>query len=228
VLPRPSWKYATLAADYGEVTAFWKRGAALRPDPWTRAVPPHPMTAANATTKSACRSIVLVGLMGVGKSTVGQRLARRLGLPFFDGDAEIERAAGCSIPDIFEFHGEAAFRDGERRVMTRLLDGPPAVIATGGGAYINPEIRQCIRDKAAIAVWLRADVETLVRRVRRAENRPLLRGHDPREVLQRLKTERDPVYAEADITVESDENSAEAVVDRIVAALPPANPCPAS
>jgi shikimate kinase len=175
-------------------------------------------TPATSARTAAGRSIVLIGLMGAGKSTIGQRLARRLGLPFVDADAEIERAAGCSIADIFEFHDEAAFRDGERRVIGRLLDGPPSVIATGGGAFMSEEIRHRIKERAT-SVWLRADLDTLVKRVRRADNRPLLRNKDPRAVLDKLKRERDPIYAEADIAIDSHDGAAEAVVERIVSAL---------
>ena len=208
-----------LGDDYGEVTTFWKPGPGENPSSSAVGLAP-----AMGTTKRPAprqrpdRSIVLVGLMAAGKSTVGQRLARRLGLPFVDADSEIEKAAGCSIADIFSFHGEAAFRDGERRVILRLLDEPPTVIATGGGAFINPELRQRILDQAD-SVWLRADLDTLVKRVRRSTARPLLREGDPRQVLERLSHERNAVYAEANMVVDSSAGAAETVVDRIVASL---------
>jgi shikimate kinase len=147
-------------------------------------------------------TVVLVGLMGAGKTCIGSRLAERLGVPFVDADAEIERAAGCSIPDIFALYGEAAFRDGERRVIARLLNDPVQVLATGGGAFMDPETRAAIHAKA-IAIWLRADLDLLVKRVARRNDRPLLHGVDPREKLAALMNERDPVYAEADIVVDS-------------------------
>ena len=156
--------------------------------------------------------------MGAGKSAIGRRLAARLGMPFVDADAEIERAAGCSIPDIFELHGEAAFRDGERRVIARLLARPPHVLATGGGAFMDPETRAAIR-ASAISVWLRADLDLLVSRVSRRSNRPLLAGGEPREILQQLMVERHPVYAKADIVVESMDGPHEETVQTVLSAL---------
>src|SRR5687768_13273394 len=144
------------------------------------------------------RSIVLVGLMGVGKSTVGRRLARRLGLPFVDSDEEIEKAAGQRIADIFDRYGEPGFRDGERRVIARLIDGEPKVIATGGGAFIDAQTRALILERCT-AVWLDADVETLAERVSRRGHRPLLRGKDPLPFLRDLAAARNPIYAEAHI-----------------------------
>jgi shikimate kinase len=164
------------------------------------------------------RTIALVGLMGAGKSSIGRRLAHALGLPFVDADDEVERAAARSIPDIFEELGEAAFRDGERRVIARLLEDPPHVLATGGGAFMNPATRELIRQKA-ISVWLKADMEVLLRRVERRNDRPLLRQGDPREVLERLAHERYPVYGLADVTVESGEAAHQATVDAIIQAL---------
>ena len=164
------------------------------------------------------RAVVLVGLMGVGKTTVGRRLAKALNLPFKDADAEIEIAAGRSVADIFAERGETEFRAGERRVIARLLDGPPVVLATGGGAFLNPETRRAIKEKA-VSIWLRADLDVLVRRVKRRDTRPLLRGGDPREVLERLAAERYPVYAEADLTVETSESPHDAAVAAILAAL---------
>ena len=165
------------------------------------------------------RSIVLVGLMGAGKSSIGRRLAQRLGLDFVDADHEIERAAGCTIEEIFARFGEPAFRDGERRVISRLLeDRAPIVLATGGGAYMDPETREAIR-RFGISVWLRADLDVLLRRVGRRSNRPLLKQGDPREVLARLMALRHPAYAEADLVVDSDDSPAETTVDRVLGAL---------
>ncbi|QPH53938.1 shikimate kinase [Pontivivens ytuae] len=148
------------------------------------------------------RSIVLIGLMGAGKTSVGRRLAARLGLPFVDSDAEIEEAAGQSIPQIFETLGEPAFRDGERRVIARLLAGPPSVIATGGGAWMDAETRALVRE-GATSVWLKATVATLAGRVKDKPGRPLLHGKDVHAVLTQLAEQRYPVYAEADLTVQS-------------------------
>ena len=175
------------------------------------------MTAGLECPRIDC-SVVLVGLMGAGKSAIGRRLASRLGFPFVDADEEIESAAGCSISDIFEIHGEAAFRDGERRVIARLLSRPPHVLATGGGAFMDPETRTAIR-ACGISVWLRADLELLVSRVSRRNNRPLLAGGDPREILQRLMNERHPIYAEADVVVESRDGPHEQTVEAVLGAL---------
>lgn len=164
------------------------------------------------------RSIVLIGLMGAGKSTIGRRLAQRLGLGFVDADAEIERAAGCSINDVFRIYGENAFRDGERRVIRRLLDGPSRVIATGGGAFMNTETRTLIRDRA-ISVWLRCPLPVLVRRVSGRSHRPLLNGVRPRDVLERLILERHPVYAEADIIVQCGDDNVDNSTSRVIEAL---------
>jgi shikimate kinase len=164
------------------------------------------------------RAIVLVGIMGAGKSSIGKRLAAWLHLPFIDADAEIEVAANATINDIFERYGEAYFRDGERRVIQRLLDGKPKVLATGGGAYMNPETRAAI-DSAGVAVWLKADFDVLMSRVRRRSNRPLLKGGDPAETMRRLMAERYPVYAEAPIHIESREVAHETVLGEIATAL---------
>jgi len=139
--------------------------------------------------------------MGVGKSTVGRRLAKRLGLPFADGDIEIEAAAAMTVSDIFDELGEAEFRAGEARVMRRLLEGPQLVLATGGGAILNPETRGLLKERA-VTVWMRADLETVAERVRRRDTRPLLRGRDPLEALSQLAEARYPIYAEADLTVD--------------------------
>jgi len=164
------------------------------------------------------RTIALVGLMGAGKSSIGRRLAQRLKVPFTDADTEIEAAAGATIEEIFERHGEAAFREGERRVIARLLEGPAQVLATGGGAFMDPSIRALLREHA-ISIWLRADLELLLPRVTRRNNRPLLKTGDPRAVLERLIAERYPVYAEADITVDTIEGPPDATLDRVIDAL---------
>lgn len=164
------------------------------------------------------RTIALVGLMGVGKSSVGRRLASALGLPFRDADAEVEAAAGRSIPDIFAELGEAAFRDGERRVIARLLDQPPHILATGGGAFMNAETRRLIKSRA-ISVWLKADLEVLARRVSRKDTRPLLVGKDPLEVLQAQAEARYPAYAEADVVVETGDTAHHVTVDQVIRAL---------
>jgi len=179
------------------------------------AAPASPRPAAPADID---RTIALVGLMGAGKSAIGRRLAARLGLPFVDADAEIEAAAGCSIEEIFERHGETAFRDGERRVIARLLAGPPQVLATGGGAFMDPDTRALIRDQA-VSVWLRVELEVLVRRTGRRNNRPLLKTGDPRAILQRLMDERYPRYAEADVVVDTDDGPPEDTVARVLDAL---------
>lgn len=164
------------------------------------------------------RSIVLVGLMGAGKSTVGRRLARRLSLPFVDSDEEIERAADHEIREIFDRFGEASFRDGERRVLRRLIEGGRKVIATGGGAFMDSETRSLILERC-IAIWLEAGVDTLAERVARRGHRPLLAGKDPLPLLQELADVRNPVYAEAHIRVRSESGPHERTVDRIVDAL---------
>lgn len=156
--------------------------------------------------------------MGAGKSAIGRRLAARLGMPFVDADAEIERAAGCSIEDIFAIHGEPAFRDGERKVIARLLAGPPHVLATGGGAFMDPETRAAIRT-AGVSIWLRAELDLLVARVSRRNGRPLLAKGEPREVLRRLMDERDPTYAEADIVVDSVDGPHERTLQAVLRAL---------
>jgi shikimate kinase len=164
------------------------------------------------------RSVVLVGMMGAGKSSIGRRLAIRLGIPFVDADAEIEQAAGMSIADIFEAHGEPSFRTGEARVIARLLDDGPQVLATGGGAFMNAETRANIRAKG-LSVWLKADLDVLARRLRRRNDRPLLKTADPVATLANLLAQRDPVYAGAEMAVISRDVSHEVIVEEIVAAL---------
>ena len=163
-------------------------------------------------------AIVLVGMMGVGKSTVGRRLAARLGLLFVDADEEIERAAGMTISEMFARYGEAHFRDGERRVIARLMDGAPKVIATGGGAFMQADTRTLILDQAT-AIWLDADIDILVDRVSRREGRPLLQDRDPKAVLTELAAVRNPVYALAPIHVKSIAAPHEVAVDRIMEQL---------
>jgi shikimate kinase len=164
------------------------------------------------------RPIVMIGMMGAGKTSVGKRLAARLGLPFVDADGEIEAAANATIPEIFERYGEPYFREGERRVIRRLLNGEAKVLSTGGGAYINEETRAAIGERG-IAVWLKADLDVLMARVKRRSNRPLLKAADPEEVMRRLLEERSPIYAEAPIHVASREVAHDLVVDEIIAAL---------
>lgn len=165
------------------------------------------------------RSIVLVGMMGVGKSSIGRRLAARLGVPFVDADAEIEKAAGMSVADIFARHGEVDFRSGEARVIARLLDGGPQVLATGGGAVMNADTRTAIKAKG-VSIWLSAEFEVLMRRINKRKNdRPLLQTADPAATLRELLVAREPVYAQADLTVQSREVPHDAVVSEIMTAL---------
>ena len=165
------------------------------------------------------KTIVLVGLMGAGKSSVGRILAAKLDLPFIDSDDEVEKAAGCSIEDIFEIYGEPAFRDVEERVIERLLKDPPAILSSGGGAFMNPRTRARIAETAT-SVWLRADLEILERRTkRRAAGRPLLKGTDPSEKLKQLINERYPVYEQADIIIESVDETPEKTADKIIEKL---------
>ena len=164
------------------------------------------------------RSLVMVGLMGCGKSSVGRRLAMRLGVPFVDTDDEIERVAGKSINDIFADWGEAEFRNGERRVISRLLGEGPQVLATGGGAFINPETRANIK-AYGISIWLRAELPVLMRRVAKRDTRPLLKAGDPEAVMRGLMEARYPIYAEADILVESRDVAHEVIVTDVIEAL---------
>jgi shikimate kinase len=164
------------------------------------------------------RSIVLVGMMGAGKSSIGRRLAARLNLQFIDADSEIEKAASMTITEIFSTHGEPYFRAGEARVIARLLESGPQVLATGGGAFINPETRAVIRAKG-ISIWLNAAIDILMRRIRRRSDRPLLADADPVETLNRLIAERYPFYAEADLTVESRDVPHDTIVSEIITKL---------
>lgn len=164
------------------------------------------------------RTVVLVGMMGAGKTTVGRRLALRVGLPFLDADSEIEKAAGMAVSELFQLHGEESFRKGEAKVIKRLLQGPPHVLATGGGALVHPDTRRRVAEKA-VSIWLKADLDTLARRAARRGARPLLKTGDPRETLKRLLAEREPLYAAADIHVESQPGPHAATVDLIVDTL---------
>jgi shikimate kinase len=187
---------------------------------------PETATPASASTSQEAeiaaalgtRSVVLVGMMGAGKSTIGRRLSARLRLPFLDADSEIEAAAGMSIPDIFEAHGEPHFRDGEARVIARLLDGGPAVLATGGGAFMREDTRNRIRDKA-VSIWLKADADIIMKRVKRRADRPLLQTADPAGTVERLIGEREPIYSHADITIWSRDVPHEKIVDECIDAL---------
>jgi shikimate kinase len=177
---------------------------------------PMPETAIVAAL--GARSVVLVGMMGAGKSSIGRRLAARLCVPFADADNEIEVAAGMSIPDIFSTFGEAHFRSGETRVIARLLEGGPQVLATGGGAFMNPDTRAAIAAHG-VSVWLKAEFDVLMRRIKRRQDRPLLKTGDPAETLRALMAERYPVYGQADITIQSREVPHDKIVDEIIVAL---------
>jgi shikimate kinase len=178
-------------------------------------IAPHDAPVAAALGR---RSIVLVGMMGAGKSSIGRRLAARLGVPFSDADAEIEEAAGMSIADIFEAHGEPSFRSGEARVIARLLEHGPQVLATGGGAFINPQTRARIHEKG-ISVWLKAEIDVLSRRLRRRSDRPLLKTADPAATLAGLLAARNPIYGEANLVVVSRDVPHDVIVEEIIAAL---------
>src|SRR3954451_19688538 len=184
------------------------------------APPPSPVAWPDAEITAALgtRSVVLVGMMGAGKSTIGRRLSARLRLPFVDADTEIESAAGMSITDIFENHGEPHFRAGEARVIARLLDGGPAVLATGGGAFMWEETRDRIRDKA-VSIWLKADADIIMKRVKRRADRPLLQTEDPAATVSRLLEAREPVYQSADLTIWSRDVPHERIVDECIEAL---------
>jgi shikimate kinase len=185
---------------------------------------PAPPTSADTSQDAAItaalgtRSVVLVGMMGAGKSTIGRRLSARLRLPFLDADGEIEAAAGMSIPDIFETHGEPHFRDGEARVIARLLDGGPAVLATGGGAFMREDTRGRIRAKA-VSIWLKADADIIMKRVKRRADRPLLQTADPAATVGRLIEEREPVYQGADLTIWSRDVPHDKIVEECIDAL---------
>ena len=173
---------------------------------------------AEILSRLGTRLVVLVGMMGAGKSTIGRRLAARLQRPFIDADGEIEAAAGMTIPEIFEVHGEPHFRDGEARVIARLLESGPAVLATGGGAFMREETRSRVRAKA-VSLWLKADADIIMRRVRRRADRPLLQTADPEATVGRLLAEREPVYQYADLTIASREVPHDRIVDECIDAL---------
>ncbi len=164
------------------------------------------------------RAVVLVGMMGAGKTTVGRRLAMRLDLPFYDADQEIEKASSMSVSDLFAAHGEKSFREGEARVIRRLLEGPPHVLATGGGAVTHPDTRTLIKERA-VSIWIKADLDTIVARATKRNTRPLLQNGDPRGTLERLIEERKPYYEAADIHVESQSGPHSNTVDLIIDAL---------
>lgn len=164
------------------------------------------------------KSIVLVGLMGAGKTSIGKRLAKRLEVQFYDSDQEVEKAAGCTIKEILEFYGEEAFESGERRVITRLLDQPVHVLATGGGSFMTPQTREAIKEKA-LSVWLKADLNTLVARVSRRNDRPFLDDGNQEQTLIRLMEERYPIYETADVVVETLDEPTNTTVDRVISAL---------
>jgi shikimate kinase len=177
-----------------------------------------PISEAAIVAALGARSVVLVGMMGAGKSSIGRRLAGRLGIPFTDADNEIEVAHRMSIPDIFSTYGEAYFRSGETRVIARLLEGGPQVLATGGGAFMNTDTRAAIGANG-ISIWLKAEFDVLMRRIKRRQDRPMLKTDDPGETLRALMEERYPLYAHADITIQSREVPHEKIVDEIVGAL---------
>ncbi|MBI1366140.1 MAG: shikimate kinase [Alphaproteobacteria bacterium] len=166
------------------------------------------------------RTIALVGMMGVGKTTVGRRLAERLGLPFFDTDEEIEKAAGMSVAELFSAHGEDSFRRGEAQIIARLLEGPPHVLATGGGSILDPETRRLLRERA-LTIWLRADLDVIARRAARRDTRPLLKGGEPREILSRLLDARAPFYARSDLVIDGQPGAHARTVDALIEAIRP-------
>jgi len=176
-------------------------------------------TSPGAVRGGEARSIVLVGMPGAGKSAIGKRLAARLSLPFLDADTEIENAAGLPVPEIFARYGEAHFRDGERRVIARIVAGPPVVLATGGGAYVDPRTRRALRESGAVTLWLRAEIPVLKRRIVGRSNRPLFVGRDPDEVLRGLRDARYPIYAEADLTLDCGDDTPEVTTLRVERAL---------
>ena len=180
--------------------------------------PPAASPEAFITEALGRRSIVLVGMMGSGKSSISRRVALRLGLPCVDADAEIEKAAGMTIEDIFSVRGEAEFRSGEARVIIRLLEGGPQVLSTGGGAFMNSDTRVAIASKG-VSIWLKAELDVLMRRIRRRHDRPLLKTDDPAATLRKLMQERDPFYALADLTVQSRDVPHDKIVDEIVDAV---------
>jgi shikimate kinase len=203
------------------MTKFWMGSSFAMPEPaelpetMAEAQPVSVPQAASVRSALGSRSVVLVGMMGAGKSSIGKRLAMSLDIPFLDADTEIEKAAGMSIPDIFESKGEPYFRAGEARVIARILDSGPQVLATGGGAFMNEQTRAAVAARG-ISIWLKADLDVLLKRVKRRADRPLLKNGDPAATLERLMAERDPVYAQADLTVASRDIPHDAIVAEIV------------
>ena len=189
-------------------------GSIGRIAPAYTAIPPPP----GRSILNPEQFVVLVGLMGAGKTSIGRRLADTLGIPFIDTDEEIVNAAGCSIADIFEIYGEQAFREVEERVMARILSETPSVVATGGGAFINDQTRDLIA-RHSISVWLKADLKILLERTKRRDSRPILKAGDPQKILRELMETRYPIYAEADLTVETGEESVSDTLQGIMAAL---------
>lgn len=181
----------------------------------TMAIAPSDDSKKHQPSQGVARSIVLVGLMGAGKSCVGRKLAESLGIPFHDSDEEVEKAAGCEVKDIFKVYGETAFRDCERRVIARLLGEGPCIIATGGGAFMDLETRKSVKENA-LSVWLRADPEVLHQRTKKSKTRPLLNNGDPLQTLKDLADKRYPTYAEADVTVETGHESLEATISKVM------------
>ena len=179
------------------------------------AIAPSDDSKKHRPSQGVARSIVLVGLMGAGKSCVGRELAESLGIPFHDSDEEVEKAAGCEVKDIFKVYGEPAFRDCERRVIARLLGEGPCIIATGGGAFMDLETRKSVKENA-LSVWLRADPEVLHQRTKKSKTRPLLNNGDPLQTLKDLADKRYPTYAEADVTVETGHESLEATISKVM------------
>lgn len=206
-----------LGFNYGEYSAIYPRhGRRSTTSRTTGPIASNPVT--TPVTGAGGRSIVLVGLMGAGKTKIGRLLAQRLEMRFADADDEIVEAAGCSIEEIFERYGETAFRDGERRVVARLLDGEPIVLATGGGAFIDPRTRTRIKERG-ISIWLRAELDVLVHRTSRRGGRPLLKNRDIKATLEKLMAERYPIYAEADIVIDSGWHSVDSTVQRTLDGL---------
>ena len=203
------------STDRGGETA--ERGDS-RTAPGSDAAPQDDDPGGAARAALAGRPLVLVGLMGVGKTTIGRQVAGTLGLPFTDADEEIERVSRMTVSELFEQYGEAEFRALERRVIERLLDGAPIVLATGGGAFMNPDTRAAMRERA-VSLWLRAELDVLVERTARRNTRPLLRTGNPRDILARLMRERHPVYAEADLTVDSTRDRQGVIAGRVIHAL---------
>lgn len=184
----------------------------------TMAIAPSDDSETEQPSEGEARSIVLVGLMGAGKSCVGRKLAESLEIPFHDSDEEVEKAAGCEVKDIFKVYGEAAFRDCERRVIQRLLNEGPCIIATGGGAFMDPDTRAGVKANA-LSVWLRADPDVLHQRTKKSKSRPLLNNDDPLQTLKNLAEQRYPTYAEADVTVETGNESLESTISKVMDAI---------